>query len=675
MTSESTLQERAIQTIRFLSADGVQKANSGHPGLPMGTAAIAYTIWTRHLRHNPANPGWAGRDRFILSGGHGSMMLYSLLHLTGYGLTLEDLQRFRQWESLTPGHPEYGVTPGVETTTGPLGQGFANGVGMAIAATRLAADFNRPGYELFNPFIYAIVTDGDLMEGVTAEAASLAGHLRLGNLIYLYDDNRITIEGSTDLAFTEDRGKRFEAYGWQVQHVEDGNDVEAVDAAIALAKADPRPSLIVCRTHIGFGLPTRQDTAKAHGEPPGDAELDAAKINAGWPAQPRFYVPEDVRALFCQALERGARAEADWNETVAAYRAADPALGAELDRRLARRLPEGWEVKLPEFPADPKGMASRAASGTVINALAGVLPDLIGGSADLAPSTNTLMKGVADYQADCRAGRNLHFGIREHAMGSIVNGMALTPGFIPYGATFLVFSDYMRGALRISALSKMPSVWIFTHDSIGVGEDGPTHQPVEHVMSLRLIPNLLVIRPCDANEVSQAWKIAIERQNGPTALILTRQALPTLDRTVLSPASGLARGAYVLADIGDGAPEIILMASGSEVSLALDAGLKLGAEGRNVRIVSFPCWELFTAQDAAYREQVLPPAVHARVAIEAGVSSGWEKWVGEQGAVIGIDRFGASAPANKVFESFGFSVQHVLDVVQQVMDRAEYPAS
>jgi transketolase len=675
MTSDSSIQERAIQTIRFLSADGVQKANSGHPGLPMGTAAIAYTIWTRHLRHNPANPAWAGRDRFILSGGHGSMMLYSLLHLTGYGLSLEDLQHFRQWESLTPGHPEYGVTPGVETTTGPLGQGFANGVGMAIAATRLAADFNRPGYELFNTFIYAIVTDGDLMEGVTAEAASLAGHLRMGSLIYVYDDNRITIEGSTDLAFTEDRGKRFEAYGWQVLHVEDGNDVKSIDAAIQTAKADPRPSLIICRTHIGFGLPTRQDTAKAHGEPPGDEELDGAKLKAGWPVQPRFFVPDDVRAYFCQTLVRGARAEADWNEKAAAYRAAQPELGAELDRRLARRLPEGWEVKLPEFPADPKGMASRAASGTVINALAGVLPELIGGSADLAPSTNTLMKGVPDYQADSRAGRNLHFGIREHAMGSLVNGMALTPGFIPYGATFLVFSDYMRGALRISALSKIPSVWIFTHDSVGVGEDGPTHQPVEHIMSLRLIPNLLVIRPCDANEVSQAWKIAIERQSGPTALILTRQNLPTLDRSVLSPASGLARGAYVLADIGDGQPEIILMASGSEVSLALDAGFKLGAEGRNVRIVSFPCWELFAAQDAAYREQVLPAGVRARLAIEAGVSTGWEKWVGDQGAVIGIDRFGASAPAKTVFENYGFSVQHVLDEVQKVLDRVEFPVN
>ncbi|HEY3345099.1 MAG TPA: transketolase [Anaerolineaceae bacterium] len=675
MTSDSSIQERAIQTIRFLSADGVQKANSGHPGLPMGTAAIAYTIWTRHLRHNPANPAWAGRDRFILSGGHGSMMLYSLLHLTGYGLSLEDLQHFRQWESLTPGHPEYGVTPGVETTTGPLGQGFANGVGMAIAATRLAADFNRPGYELFNTFIYAIVTDGDLMEGVTAEAASLAGHLRMGSLIYVYDDNRITIEGSTDLAFTEDRGKRFEAYGWQVLHVEDGNDVKSIDAAIQTAKADPRPSLIICRTHIGFGLPTRQDTAKAHGEPPGDEELDGAKLKAGWPVQPRFFVPDDVRAYFCQTLARGARAEADWNEKAAAYRAAQPELGAELDRRLARRLPEGWEVKLPEFPADPKGMASRAASGTVINALAGVLPELIGGSADLAPSTNTLMKGVPDYQADSRAGRNLHFGIREHAMGSLVNGMALTPGFIPYGATFLVFSDYMRGALRISALSKIPSVWIFTHDSVGVGEDGPTHQPVEHIMSLRLIPNLLVIRPCDANEVSQAWKIAIERQSGPTALILTRQNLPTLDRSVLSPASGLARGAYVLADIGDGQPEIILMASGSEVSLALDAGFKLGAEGRNVRIVSFPCWELFAAQDAAYREQVLPAGVRARLAIEAGVSTGWEKWVGDQGAVIGIDRFGASAPAKTVFENYGFSVQHVLDEVQKVLDRVEFPVN
>ncbi len=672
MNTADSIQNQAINTIRFLSADGVQKANSGHPGLPMGTAAIAFTIWTRHLRHNPSNPHWPARDRFILSGGHGSMLLYSLLHLTGYALSIEQLEQFRQWGSLTPGHPEYGHTPGVETTTGPLGQGFANGAGMAIGLNQLAAHFNRPGFNLFQPYIYAIVTDGDLMEGVTAEAASLAGHLRLGQLIYLYDDNRITIEGSTDLTFTEDRAKRFEAYGWQVLHVADGNDVQAIDEAIQQAKSDPRPSLIICRTHIGFGLPTRQDTAKAHGEPPGDEELDGAKRKLGWPVEPRFYVPPEVESFFCQAVERGAALEAGWNRMLAEYRTAYPDLAKELDRRLAGKLPEGWSAKLPEFPADAKGMATRAASGTVINALAGIIPELTGGSADLAPSTNTLMKGIADFQPETPGGRNLHFGIREHGMGAIVNGMSLVPGIIPYGATFLVFSDYMRGAIRVSALSKLPAIWIFTHDSIGVGEDGPTHQPVEQMMSLRLIPGMKVIRPCDANETAQAWKVALEDRSGPAALILTRQALPTLDRSALSPASGLERGAYVLADIGDGAPDLILMASGSEVSLVVEAGFKLAAEGRNVRVVSFPSWELFEAQDAAYRESVLPQRIKARIAVEAGVTTGWQKWVGDQGSVIGIDRFGASAPAKILFEQYGLTVNHILDETQRILNGVEF---
>ena len=672
MNTADSIQNQAINTIRFLSADGVQKANSGHPGLPMGTAAIAFTIWTRHLRHNPSNPHWPARDRFILSGGHGSMLLYSLLHLTGYALSIEQLEQFRQWGSLTPGHPEYGHTPGVETTTGPLGQGFANGAGMAIGLNQLAAHFNRPGFNLFQPYIYAIVTDGDLMEGVTAEAASLAGHLRLGQLIYLYDDNRITIEGSTDLTFTEDRGKRFEAYGWQVLRVADGNDVQAIDEAIQQAKSDPRPSLIICRTHIGFGLPTRQDTAKAHGEPPGDEELDGAKRKLGWPVEPRFYVPPEVESFFCQAVERGAALEAGWNRMLAEYRTAYPDLAKELDRRLAGKLPEGWSAKLPEFPADAKGMATRAASGTVINALAGIIPELTGGSADLAPSTNTLMKGIADFQPETPSGRNLHFGIREHGMGAIVNGMSLVPGIIPYGATFLVFSDYMRGAIRVSALSKLPAIWIFTHDSIGVGEDGPTHQPVEQMMSLRLIPGMKVIRPCDANETAQAWKVALEDRSGPAALILTRQALPTLDRSALSPASGLERGAYVLADIGDGAPDLILMASGSEVSLVVEAGFKLAAEGRNVRVVSFPSWELFEAQDAAYRESVLPQRIKARIAVEAGVTTGWQKWVGDQGSVIGIDRFGASAPAKILFEQYGLTVNHILDETQRILNGVEF---
>jgi len=626
------LQERAINAIRFLSADGVQKANSGHPGLPMGTAAMAYTIWTRHLRHNPANPGWFDRDRFILSGGHGSMLLYSLLYLTGYDLSLEELQNFRQWGSRTPGHPEVGVTPGVETTTGPLGQGLANGVGFAIAEAQLAATYNRPGHDIVDHFTYAIVTDGDLMEGVASEAASLGGHLQLGKLIYLYDDNRISIDGSTDLAFTEERGKRFEAYGWQVLHVADGNDVEAIDAAIHAAKTDPRPTLIVCRTHIGFGLPTRQDTAKAHGEPPGDEELDGAKRKLGWPVEPRFFVPEDVLAFFRQAVERGAAQQVEWEARFAAYRAAFSAEAAELERRIAGRLPEGWEQALPAFPADARGVATRAASGTVLNALAGVLPELTGGSADLAPSNNTFLKGLPAFQKDSRAGRNFHFGVREHGMAAVVNGMALHGGLMPYGATFLTFADYMRGALRV-------------------------------------IPNLVTLRPADANETAEAWRVAVERRGGPTALVLTRQALPTVDRSVCGAAAGARRGAYVLADLGGKAPEIILMASGSEVDLVFRAGQALAAEGVGVRVVSFPSWELFEAQDATYREAVLPAQIRARVAVEAAMPMGWERWVGDGGAIVSMHGYGASAPAKVLFEKFGFTVENVLAQARRVLGR------
>ncbi len=575
MTSNDPIQERAINTIRFLSADGVQKANSGHPGLPMGTAALAYTVWMRHLRFNPRNPKWADRDRFILSGGHGSMLLYSLLYLTGYDLTMEELMSFRQWGSRTPGHPEFGVTPGVEVTTGPLGQGLSNGVGMAIAAAQLAAQFNQPGYDVVNHYIYAIVTDGDLMEGVASEAASLAGHLKLGQLIYLYDDNHITIDGKTEIAFTEDRAARFAAYGWQILNVPDGNDVEQIDQAIQEAKADPRPSLIVCRTHIGYGLPTRQDTAKAHGEPPGDQELNGAKEKLGWPLEPRFLVPEDVLAHFRTCVARGAELESAWNTLLKSYAKAYPELASELTRRLEGRLPEGWEARIPEFPADEKGMATRISSGKVLNALASVLPELTGGSADLAPSNKTWIDGEPSFQPETRQGRNMHFGVREHAMGSVVNGMAVHGGVIPYGGTFLVFSDYMRPAIRLSALSHYGSIWVFTHDSIGVGEDGPTHQPIEHIAALRAIPNLVVLRPADANEVSEAWKLAITRRAGPTAMAFTRQDLPTLDRTVFNPASGLQRGAYVLADMGDKKPELILMASGSEV--ALDHQSRIGA--------------------------------------------------------------------------------------------------
>ncbi|GAB4499362.1 MAG: transketolase [Anaerolineales bacterium] len=645
------LQYKAINTLRFLSADGVQNANSGHPGLPMGAAAMAYTIWTRHLRHNPRNPKWKGRDRFILSGGHGSMLLYSLLHLTGYDLSLEQIQNFRQWGSITPGHPEYGLTPGVEVTTGPLGQGFANGVGMAIAASHLAATFNKPGHEIIDPYIYAIVTDGDLMEGVASEAASLAGHLSLGRLIYLYDDNKISIDGSTDLAFTEDRAKRFEAYGWHIQRVDDGNDVDAIDAAIKAAKTDPRPSLILCRTIIGFGSPNRQGTQKAHGEPLGDEELNAAKDNLGWPKEPRFLIPEDVLAFYRKAIDRGRELEADWKMRHEAYSRLFPELGAEFNRRvLMGKLPEGWESALPTFPADPKGMATRAASGKVINAIAAKLPELIGGSADLAPSNNTKIDGVPAFQKDSPVGRNFHFGVREHAMGSILNGMAVFGGVIPYGATFLVFADYMRAAVRLAALSHYPSIFIFTHDSVGLGEDGPTHQPIEHLTSLRLIPNLVVIRPADANETAQAWKVAIARRDGPTVLALTRQNVPALESPAL-----VEKGAYVLKDFGT--PEIILMASGSEVSLILGAAQKLADEGKGVRVVSFPSWELFEKQDEAYRESVLPKNIQKRLAVEAGSSLGWERYAK---STISIDRFGASAPAKVIFEKLGFTVENVM---------------
>ena len=660
MTQNEDLKKRAVNTLRFLSADMVQQANSGHPGLPMGCAAIAYTIWTQHLHHNPLNPSWPDRDRFILSGGHGCALLYSLLHLTGYDLPLDELRNFRQWASKTPGHPEFGLTPGVEVTTGPLGQGFSNGVGMAISEAHLAAEFNIPDHDVVNHYVYAIITDGDLMEGITGEAASLAGHLRLGKLIYLYDDNRISIDGSTDITFTEDRAARFAAYNWQVLRVADGNDVNEIDAAISQAKNDLRPSLIICRTTIGFGLPTRQGTSKAHGEPPGEAELNGAKEKLGWPVEPRFYIPEDVQAHFRAALENGRAAEAEWRSKLNSYRAAYPDKGAELDRRLQGELPKGWRAASPVFPADAKGMATRVASGKVINALAARLPELIGGSADLAPSTKTWIDGSPAFEPETPGGRNFHFGVREHAMGAVVNGMAVHGGVIPFGATFLTFADYMREPIRLSAHSHYPSIWVFTHDSIGVGEDGPTHQPVEHLASLRAIPEMTVIRPADANETAVAWKVAVERRHGPTLLALTRQNVPTLDRNLFAPADGLKCGAYVLADLGDGDPELILMASGSEVSLIVEAGFQLAAESVSVRLVSFPSWELFAAQDQAYRESVFPTTTKAKLAVEAGVSMGWERWVGERGVILGIDRFGASAPYEVVYREYGLTIGNIV---------------
>jgi len=654
------LQLRAINTLRFLSADAVQQANSGHPGLPMGAAAMAFTLWTRHLRHNPRNPKWMGRDRFILSGGHGSMLLYSLLHLTGYDLPLDEIKNFRQFGSITPGHPEYGLTPGVEVTTGPLGQGFGQGVGMAIAQAHLAALFHKPGHELIPSYIYGIVTDGDLMEGVSSEAASLAGHLSLGKIIYLYDDNHISIDGSTELAFTEDRAARFEAYGWHVQKIDDGNDVEAIDAAIRAAKADPRPSLICVRTTIGFGAPKKQGTAEAHGNPLGDEELNAAKENLGWPLEPRFLIPDDVLAFFRKAVEQGREREFDWKMKFEAYKNLHPNLGAELSRRLAGKLPDDWTAELPTFPADAKGMATRASSGKIINALAPILPELIGGSADLAPSNNTKIDGSPDFQKVSYAGRNFHFGVREHAMGAVLNGMNLFGGIIAYGGTFLIFSDYMKPAIRIAAISHIPTIFIFTHDSVGLGEDGPTHQPIEQLAALRAIPNLVTIRPADANEVTEAWKIAIQRRDGPTALALTRQAVPTL---AIGPFVKLSHGAYVMKDFGEN-PQLILMASGSEVSLIYTAAERLFAEEIATRVVSFPSWELFEKQDEAYKESVLPKNITARLAVEAAATFGWERYAK---SVIGIDHYGASAPYKIIFEKFGLTVENIVAKAKELI--------
>ena len=658
MTEE--LQLRAINTIRFLSADAVQQANSGHPGLPMGAAPMAFTLWTRHLRHNPRNPKWPGRDRFILSGGHGSMLLYSLLHLTGYDVSLDAIKNFRQFGSITPGHPEYGLTPGVEVTTGPLGQGFGQGVGMAIAAAHLAGTFNKPGHEIIQSYIYGIVTDGDLMEGVSSEAASLAGHLQLGRIIYLYDDNHISIDGSTDLAFTEDRAARFEAYKWHVQKVEDGNDVEAIDAAIRAAKADPRPSLICVRTTIGYGAPKKQGTAKAHGEPLGDEELNAAKENLGWPVEPRFLIPGEVLEFYREAIEKGREREFDWKMKLDAYKQIHPASGAELDRRLKGELPKDWDKDLPIFPMDEKGMATRASSGKVLNALSVKLPELIGGSADLTPSNNTKFDEAGDFQKDNPMGRYLRFGVREHGMGAALNGINLFGGLIAYGGTFLIFSDYMKPAIRIAAISEVPSIFVFTHDSVGLGEDGPTHQPIEHLAALRAVPNLTVIRPADANEVREAWKVAIANRHGPTALALTRQAVPTFEPLDFPT---VEKGAYVLKDLGND-PKLILMASGSEVSLIYAAAEKLFVEGIPTRVVSFPSWELFEKQDEAYRESVLPNGIQARLAVEAGATLGWERYAK---SIIGLDHYGASAPYKVIFEKFGFTVENVITKAKELI--------
>jgi transketolase len=663
------LDQLCVNTIRTLAMDGVQKANSGHPGLPMGMADVAYVLWTQFLRHNPANPDWPNRDRFVLSGGHGSMLLYSLLHLTGYDLSLEELTRFRQWGSRTPGHPEYGLTPGVETTTGPLGQGFANGVGMAVAERFLGAVFNRPGYQLVDHFVYVMLGDGDLMEGISHEAASFAGHLRLSKLICLYDDNHISIDGPTELSFTEDRAARFAAYNWHVQQV-DGHDRAAVAASIRAAQAETeRPSIICCRTHIGYGSPNRQDTARAHGEPLGVEEVRLTKENLGWPPDTQFYVPDDALAVFRQSVARGKDLESEWQNAFQRYAAEHKDLAEIWLRAWSGELPPGWENALPTYSPADGSEATRVASGKVLNALAPALPTLIGGSADLTPSNNTELKGLPWLEAGAYGGRNIHFGVREHAMGAVMNGMALHGGVIPYGGTFLVFSDYMRPAIRLAALMELPVIYVFTHDSIGLGEDGPTHQPVEQLPALRTIPNLVVLRPADANETVEAWRVALERRDGPTALLLSRQKLPALDRSTVAPAGEVRRGAYVLVD-ADGAPDIILIASGSEVSLAVGAREQLAKQGVKTRVVSMPSWELFEAQPSDYRERVLPPLVTTRLAVEAAVPLGWERYVGHKGTVIGMNRFGASAPYQVLMEQFGFTVENVARRALKLLERA-----
>ena len=655
------LDDLCVNTIRMLSADGVEKANSGHPGMPMGAAGMAYVLWTRFLRHNPLNPKWPDRDRFVLSAGHGSMLLYSLLHLTGYDLSMEELMNFRQWGSQTPGHPEYGLAPGVETTTGPLGQGFANGVGMAIAERYLAAHFNQPGHVIVDHYTYGIAGDGDLMEGVSHEAASLAGHLGLGKLIYFYDDNHISIEGGTEIAFTENRTARFEAYGWHVQTVNDGNDLGAIETALTEAQKEiGRPSLIAVRTNIGYGSPNKQDKAVAHGEPLGTEEIRLTKENLEWPIDPPFLIPDEASTHFRQAIDKGKALEDRWQEDFSSFKKANPELAREWDLWMHGTLPEGWDRDIPVFPADPKGMATRVASGSVLNAVASRLPNLLGGSADLAPSNKTEIKGEKDFQADFYGGRNLRFGVREHALGSILNGMALHGGLMPYGGTFLVFSDYMRPAIRLAALMNLKVIYVFTHDSIGLGEDGPTHQPIEHLSSLRAIPNLTVIRPSDANETAEAWRYAIEAKQGPVALALSRQGLPILDRAIFSPASGLSRGAYILHDTKDGKPDVILIATGSEVAIALEACEKLEEKGVKTRVVSMPSWELFDKQPEDYQCQILPSEIKCRVAVEAGVKQGWHRYVGSTGEVIGLDRFGASAPYKVLYEKFGLTVDRVV---------------
>jgi transketolase len=677
MFMSESLDQLCVNAIRMLAVDAVEKAKSGHPGAPMGLAPTAYVLWTRFLRHNPRNPAWPDRDRFVLSAGHASMLIYSMLYLTGYDLPLEQIQQFRQWGSRTPGHPERGLTPGVETTTGPLGQGFGNGVGMAIAEAYLAARYNRPGFEIVDHFTYGIVSDGDLMEGVAAEAASIAGHLKLGKLIYLYDNNHISLAASTDLTFTEDCAKRFDAYGWHTQNVEDGNDLQAIDQALRAARNETaRPSLILMRTHIGYGSPGKQDTFEAHGSPLGAEEVKRTKQKLGWPAEPPFFVPQEALTCFRESVGKGEKSEAEWNRKFSAYAQKFPDLAREFEEVMHGELSKGWDAGVPDFPADAKGMATRIASGKILNAIAPKLPTLIGGSADLNPSTFTVLQNLGDFESSERdfshsqgaagggysyAGRNLHFGVREHGMAASLNGMAAHGGIIPFGSTFLMFSDYMRPAIRLAALMELGVIYVFTHDSIGLGEDGPTHQPIEQLAALRAIPQLIVIRPGDANETAVAWRVAVESRHRPVVLVLTRQNVPTLDRSQFAAAEGLRWGAYVLADAPGGKPDIVLIGTGSEVALVVGARQKLAEQKIQARIVSMPSWELFDLQPRDYRESVLPPSVRPRLAVEAGLPQGWHFYVGDGGDVVGLDRFGASAPGNVVMEKLGFTVDHVVE--------------
>jgi transketolase len=682
MSDKNELEKKCIDTIRFLAADAIEKAKSGHPGMPLGAAAAAFTLWTKHLKHNPKNPHWPDRDRFILSSGHASMLLYALLHLTGYELSLDDIKNFRQWGSRTPGHPEYQHTAGVEVTTGPLGQGLANAVGMAIAEAHLAARFNREGLPIVDHYTYVMAGDGDMMEGVVAEACALAGHLRLGKLIVLYDDNHVSLAGSTGLSFTENVEMRFKSYGWQVQKIQDGNDVTAIDRAIKKAKRETgKPSLICTQTTIGYGAPGKQGCSDAHGSPLGEKELQGAKDALCWVSDGPFYVSEEVSKYFRKAVSRGKKSEKNWSETLAVYRQKDAILTAELERTLSGELPGDWEAALVEFPAGGKDVATRKASEIVMQALATKVPELAGGSADLNPSTFTWLKGFGDFQSEALSreglhgmvggawdysGRNIHFGVREHAMGSIAVGLTLHGGVIPYTATFLTFADYMRPPMRLAALMGLRVVFVFTHDSIGVGEDGPTHQPIEQIMNLRQVPNMTVLRPADANETLEAWRLALTNTKGPTTLVFSRQNLPVLDRQVFAPAAGVRQGGYILWESSPD-PELILMATGSEVAMTLDAGQKLAAEGIHVRVVSLPSWEIFDRQPREYRDKILPPPIKARLAVEAGIKLGWEHYVGLAGKIIGMETFGASAPGPVLYEKFGFTSANIVATAKEML--------